>query len=312
MNRVVTTGSIIVDLTVDVPAIPEPGGDVIASPLRALVGGGFNVASAASRHGAQVVYAGLIGSGPYGQLASAALAAEGISRVPGSSIVGDTGVCITLVDATAERTFITSPGAESHVTREHLDAIRPQAGDVYCISGYDAVYAGSREAIAEWVVTLPQNATVIFDPGPLLGEIPESIFNIIVAHSTVLTLNEREAEILSGGVVPADQHFALRERLRLRSRTATVVRRGASGCSWQLADGHGHIPAMRVAVVDTTGAGDSHTGTMAAALAEGFSLEEALRRANIAAADSVTRPGPATAPPRAALDALLAALDSTS
>ncbi|MBV0895638.1 PfkB family carbohydrate kinase [Microbacterium sp. NC79] len=305
MSRVVSTGSIIVDLTVTVPAVPVPGGDVLASPLRALVGGGFNLVAAASRHGAHVVYAGVIGTGPYGQLASAALAAEGISRVPGTAATGDTGVCITLVDANAERTFITSPGAESRLTPEHLDAVRPKPDDVVCVSGYDAVYEGSRDALTEWVMSLPLGTTIVFDPGPLVSEIPESVWNALLSRTDVLTLNDQEAERLTPGVVPADQHFALRERLRLRPETATVIRRGSAGCTWRSNSAHGHVSAPRVVAVDTTGAGDTHTGTMAAALAEGFDLPTALRRANVAAADSVTRQGPATAPTRAQLDALL-------
>ena len=305
MNRVISTGSIIVDLTVSVSAVPLPGGDVLASPLQALVGGGFNLAAAASRHGAHVVYAGVIGSGPYGQLASAALASEGITRVPGAAASGDTGVCITIVDDQAERTFITSPGAESRLAPEHLDAVRPQSDDVVCVSGYDAVYEGSRDALTEWVESLPLGTTVVFDPGPLVDEIPESIWNALLARTDVLTLNDAEAERLTPGVVPTDQHFALRELLRLRPETATVIRRGSTGCTWRSSGAHGHVSAPRVVAVDTTGAGDTHTGTMAAALAEGFDLPTALRRANVAAADSVTRRGPATAPTRAQLDALL-------
>ena len=309
MSRVISTGSIIVDLTVTVEAVPRPGGDVLASPLKALVGGGFNLAAAASRHGAHVVYGGVIGAGPYGQLASAALAAEGISRVPGAATSADTGVCITLVDADAERTFITSPGAESHLTPAHLDAVRPQPADVVCVSGYDAVYEGAREALTEWVMSLPHGITIIFDPGPLVADIPEPIFNALLARTDVLTLNELEAEKLTPGAVPAEQHFALRERLRLRPETATVIRRGASGCTWRSNGAHGHISVPRVVAVDTTGAGDTHTGTMAAALAEGFDLPTALRRANVAAADSVTRLGPATAPTREHLDRLLTPAD---
>ena len=222
MSRVISTGSIIVDLTVTVPAVPEPGGDVLASPLQALVGGGFNLAAAASRHGAHVVYAGVIGTGPYGQLASAALAAEGITRIPGAAATGDTGVCITLVDENAERTFITSPGAESRLAPEHLDAVRPQAADVVCVSGYDAVYEDSRNTLTEWVMSLPLGTTIIFDPGPLVADIPEPVWNALLARTDVLTLNEQEAEKLTPGSVPAEQHFALRERLRLRPSFAVV------------------------------------------------------------------------------------------
>jgi sugar/nucleoside kinase (ribokinase family) len=67
-----------------------------------------------------------------------------------------------------------------------------------------------------------------------------------------------------------------------------------------------HIPAPTVRAVDTTGAGDAHSGVFLAALADGLSPEAAARRANAAAALAVTRPGPATTPDRAELNAWLA------
>jgi len=66
------------------------------------------------------------------------------------------------------------------------------------------------------------------------------------------------------------------------------------------------IPAPTVHAVDTTGAGDAHSGVFLAALADGLSAADAARRANAAAAMAVTRPGPATSPTRAELDAWLA------
>jgi sugar/nucleoside kinase (ribokinase family) len=68
-----------------------------------------------------------------------------------------------------------------------------------------------------------------------------------------------------------------------------------------------HVPGFRVDVLDTTGAGDTHTGTFIAALARGADALDAARTANAAAALSVTRRGPATAPSAAELARFLAA-----
>jgi sugar/nucleoside kinase (ribokinase family) len=87
-----------------------------------------------------------------------------------------------------------------------------------------------------------------------------------------------------------------------------LVRAGAAGCYLALrsSDGAVHVPAPAVTAVDTTGAGDAHSGVFLAALAEGLSPRDAAARANAAAACAVTRRGPATAPTRAELDAWLA------
>ena len=66
------------------------------------------------------------------------------------------------------------------------------------------------------------------------------------------------------------------------------------------------VPAPVVEAVDTTGAGDTHAGVFIAGLADGLSPARAAARANAAAAFSVTRPGPATSPTRAARYAWLA------
>jgi sugar/nucleoside kinase (ribokinase family) len=89
-----------------------------------------------------------------------------------------------------------------------------------------------------------------------------------------------------------------------------LVRTGPDGCllAGPAAGGDGVavVPGFAVAAVDTTGAGDTHTGVFLAALAAGAAPAAAARRANAAAAISVTRPGPATAPTAAELDRFLA------
>jgi sugar/nucleoside kinase (ribokinase family) len=89
-----------------------------------------------------------------------------------------------------------------------------------------------------------------------------------------------------------------------------LVRTGPDGCllAGPGAGGEGvvGVPGFPVTVVDTTGAGDTHTGVFLAALAAGADPAAAARRANAAAAISVTRPGPATAPTAAELDRFLA------
>ena len=79
-----------------------------------------------------------------------------------------------------------------------------------------------------------------------------------------------------------------------------VVRAGAAGCTSTRGGSEEPVttPGRAVEAVDVTGAGDTHTGVLAARLAEGAALDDALAAANAAAALSVTRRGPATAPRR--------------
>ena len=148
-------GSVLVDLTVDVPALPERGGDRLATSTRTEAGGGFNLAAAVARQGVPCRYAGPHGSGPYGDQVRAALRAEGVEVVSPQRSDGDTGFCITLVEPDGERTFITVPGVDADLRAADLEAVRPGSGDVVAVSGYDLAYRQSGPVLAEWLQSLP-------------------------------------------------------------------------------------------------------------------------------------------------------------
>jgi sugar/nucleoside kinase (ribokinase family) len=148
--------------------------------------------------------------------------------------------------------------------------------------------------------------TVLADPGPLVADIAPESWARLIARVDVLSCNTREARLLSA--VPDPGAAAAELAKRVRPGAAVLVRDGAAGC-WLARDGAGEelIPGLPVTVVDSNGAGDAHSGVLAAELLRGMDLRGAVVRANAAAALAVTRPGPATAPTRAEVDALLAA-----
>ena len=125
--------------------------------------------------------------------------------------------------------------------------------------------------------------------------------------------NQREAALLTGSRDPAE---AARRLARRPGRADVIVRAGPDGCVVATrtpgpAMAHGlslsQIPAPAVAAVDTTGAGDAHSGVFLAGLAAGLTVGDAARRANAAAALTVTRSGAATSPTRAELDQFVGA-----
>lgn len=318
VNRIVSVGSVIIDMSLQVPAMPEPGGDVLASESVLAAGGGFNLMYAAARQGARVAYAGGHGTGPRGRMAREALGQAGITALRGASRGADTGLCLTFVDAQAERTFVTVPGAEATRTPRQLRALDLQPGDVVAMSGYDLAYPGAGPALASWVSGLPDRIAVLLDPGPLVAGIPAALWERAARRADVLTVNEREARLLAGGpdvpdapaqgspvCGPAAHHEQIRRRHRLRAGALLVIRHGAAGCTFSGGPGPAPVtavPAMEVTATDTTGAGDTHTGVFLAGWVAGLTIPDALRRASVAAAISVTRPGPASAPGPAEID----------
>lgn len=307
-SRLLHLGNVVVDLVLTVPALPERGGDVLASGTRLAAGGGFNVLAAAARQGLPAAYAGAHGSGPFASLARAALQAEHVDVLLPAKPGLDTGFVVAVVEPGGERTFLTSPGAEATLTAADLRAVTPTAGDAICLSGYGLAHPANRAALLPWLAGLPRSAVVVFDPGPLAGSVPPAALDPVLARATWLTCNAAEAIRLTG---TADRPRATRLLARLAPASGVLVRLGADGCllaepAAELDAEPVHVPGFAVAPVDTTGAGDTHTGVFLAALARGEAPVSAVWLANAAAAWSVTRQGPATGPTRSELAGFLA------
>ncbi|PZE37162.1 PfkB family carbohydrate kinase [Curtobacterium sp. MCPF17_031] len=305
MSRLVSVGNVIVDIVMRIGELPEPGGDVIADGSEITAGGGLNTMVAARRDGMDVVFAGQYGTGPFGDVVRRALADSGVTVVqPGLPDV-DSGYCVALVDATTERTFVTSVGAEGQLTRADLDRVALRADDVVFVSGYGLAHAVNGAAIAGWLGTVPSSVRVVFDPSPLVDTLPAAVLAAVSARSDVVSANSREARLLSPTSATLAEATAA---IAAAARGTALVRDGADGC-WVVESGGEPVlvPGFPVVAVDTNGAGDAHDGVLAAALGRGAGLQDAVRRANAAAALAVTRTGPATAPTAEETDALLAA-----
>ena len=304
IQRLLFAGEAIVDLLMAVPSLPERGGDLLATSSGIAVGGGYNVMVAAARQGLPVRYAGGHGTGPWGDLVRSALTRENIEILRPPDPRADTGFDVALVEPAGERTFVTSLGAESLPAPDGAwDAIAAGPGDVVYVSGYGLAAPASGPGLSAWAARLPAAVTLFVDPGPLVADIPPDILGPVARRTDWWSANQREAGLLTHAIEPA---AAARRLQALMPQAAIMVRAGAAGCVLASTDGQlQEIPAPRVDAVDTTGAGDAHAGVFLAALADGLPPAAAAARANAAAAWSTTRPGPATAPDRAELDAFL-------
>src|ERR1700728_2420885 len=174
-RRLVFAGEAIVDVLMRVPGLPPRGGDLLATSSQVRVGGGFNVMAAASRQGLPVLYAGGHGTGPWGDLVRAALAAEGIGLLRPPDPSRDTGFDVALVESDAERTFVTSLGAEAISAPGSWDAVPAGPGDAVYVSGYGLVPPGSGAVLGAWAAALAPGALLFMDPGPLAAQIPASV-----------------------------------------------------------------------------------------------------------------------------------------
>ena len=301
--RVIHTAQALVDVVVEVPALPRRGGNVMAPPPKEYAGGAVNILLAAARQGAQCVHAGATGTGPHGDLVRAALAAEGVDVT--SPVVPDldTGICVVMLEPTAERTFVTTQAAERIISVKSLQTSAPEGGDLVCVSGY-SLSGTTRDPLLQWLAGLPDGVEVVLDPGAIFAELDDDIRERMLALTTVWTGNAEESEALTG---EADIVVAARRCVEHLPRgVVAIVRDGPEGCAVHAADETTDLDGYPQTPVDTNGAGDTHTGVLVACRAAGMGWVEAARRANAGGAIKVTRRGPATAPTAAEIDAFLA------
>ncbi|RRI07093.1 ribokinase [Mesorhizobium tamadayense] len=294
--RLVHVGSAVVDYVYRIDALPAPGTEKTATSYARVAGGGFNMMVAASRTAMKVVFGGQLGTGPDGDFLRAAFAAEGIDTLTPPSPLMDSGNCVAMISGDAERTFVSWPGAESVLTLDVMVPVEVTPGDWVFASGYTLSYPGSRDALAGWIEALPAEVPFVFDPTPVIADIPRPILDRVLACTTWLSCNADEAAEIAGS--GDAQTVAIRLLAEHCPKAAgVVIRAGAQGCLVRLADGGTRaIPGFEVPAVDTNGAGDTHIGAFVSGLSRGMPPCEAARYANAAAALSVTRHGGSSAP----------------
>ena len=315
-GRVVLMGQILVDRVLQGARPIHGGGSEWARDGGTHVGGGFNALVAARRMGAEAISLSPIGTGPHASMIEAALAREGIVDA-GPRVDGvDNGFCVAMIGHDAERTFISTKGAET-MTPETAwaDVVRTMSpGDVLYIDGYLMDHPANRKAAEAALRVLPEGVRVLLDVSPVIG-IPESL----PTHHAIISMNSIEARAIAkqsrlDGYLPFD---SLSCRLAQTLGRDTLIRLGASGAYFARSaspdseTSAAHIPTPTIDAVDTNGAGDAHTGVLAASLALGIPLERGLVLANCAGALASTVPGPASCPTREDIEAAADALSES-
>jgi ribokinase len=293
-GTVIVVGSINVDLIVGVHHLPGAGETVLGDRFVQQNGGkSANQAVAASRAGASVVMLGAVGDDDLGRSALEGLSAEGVDVSLCPRLSGEhTGLALIIVDAAGENQIAVAQGANARLDgamiRGQTERLAPPPGAV-CLLGFevgdDAVLTAAR-----WAARL--GGRIILNPAPA-RPIPAEV----LAMGPILTPNETEAAMLAGVADPE----AAAGILSRRTGAPVVVSLGADGALLSGPAGVVHLPATRVTPVDTTGAGDALNGILAAELARGARLEDALRWAMVGAALKTTQPGAQAGLPRRAV-----------
>ncbi len=295
-SDVVVVGSINQDLTVLTSRHPRPGETILGEGHFTGAGGkGANQAIAAARQGATVSMMGMVGPDDTGSALVSNLQRAGVDT---SSVAVDsehpTGLAVITVDDEGENSIVVSPGANLALLPEHLDVVKLESAAVVLIQL--EIPLGTVEAAATTTGGL-----LCLNPAPAIDLASALLFRV-----DVLIPNRHELAVLAASATPSSIEEVADVARSIHGPKAVVVTLGSEGALVVADDTVTHVSAPSVETVDTTGAGDAFCGTLAASLARGSSLIDAVGRATVAGAIATTRPGAQTALPTSVeVDSLL-------
>ena len=290
---IVVFGSINVDLIVPVPRLPRPGETVLGCDYALLPGGkGANQALAARRAGAEVVLAGAVGADSFAGIALGLLCGANVDTRLVRVVEQPTGCAAIMVSSEAENLIAVAPGANSRTRSDQVP---------------DELLGAGTTLVTQMEVPPSETALLIRRQRARGGY---SLLNLAPALPVDAALLE-EIDLVVANEGEAAAIGSSPERLAERLRQGLIVTRGAAGAAALLRDGTRiEVPALAIEPIDTTGAGDTFFGVLAAALDLGATLETALRRASAAAGLACLARGAQTAMPDGT--AITAAVDRLS
>ncbi len=303
MGTVLVLSSTITDLVARAPRLPLPGESVIGYDFSTFLGGkGFNQAVAAARLDASVIVIGRVGTDTFGDAFATALLEEGInsSHLTRDPSAGTGTACVMIGTDTGQNSIIVLPRANLALTAGMVERamqsilahpdIQADASVfmVQCEMRMATIAAGLRIAHAAGMTT-------IFNAAPIPPEpFPQELFTFV----DILVVNEAEAATLTGMTVETPTNaMEAAAKLLAKGVKHVIITLGAQGGIWSTYEkgegqpSHQIIQAIPVKPVDATAAGDAFCGALAAKLAEGMKMPEALRWANAAGAVAVTKLG---------------------
>jgi ribokinase len=296
MSRVFVAGSINMDVVATAERHPRVGETVAGNAVFYFPGGkGANQAVAAAKLGAPTTLIGRIGRDAFGAELKAFLAAQAIDLTfVQNTAETHTGTALITI-ANADNTIVVIPGANGLVEPADVAAPVLAKGDI-AVSQFEiplpAVGAFFKRARAA-------DATTILNPAPAI-EFSRELLDLV----DILVLNEGELGFLTKTEIrdtDDDTRFIDAAKSLQTSREQIIcVTLGGRGVLALVNGTPLIIPGRTVKAVDTTGAGDCFVGAVAAQLAAGTSIGEALRYANSAASICVQRMGAAPSMPTAA------------
>lgn len=308
-NKVVVVGSYNTDLRIKTGRIPRPGETIIGGIFSEGGGGkGANQAVAAVRAGANVSFIARVGNDVLGKEGVQRLTDE---RIDTRNVCYDsevpTGVAFIVVDERGENSIVVASGANANLHSADIEMAESEIVSAAVLlvqleSPLDAVHMAIKKAHAS-------GALVVMNPAPA-----QTLEQNLLRQIDIITPNKVEAEMITGIKVNDEESFRLVTKKFFEYGVSTVLLTlGSKGIFVGTKELMEWIPAFKVNPIDSTGAGDVFSGSLAAFLSEGMPVIEAAKLANASASISVTKMGAqASAPTRAEIEKFMSSHVSTT
>lgn len=292
---VIVFGSINMDLVARTPRLPVPGETLLGHNFVTAPGGkGANQAVAIARLGIPTRMVGRVGKDSFGTELLNSLQSAGVNT--DYVLVDETfssGVAAIAVDDAGENQIIIIPGANGRVDATDVESLKSLLPSIAALLlqfeiPMNAVVLAARAAKQAGV-------KVILDPAPAQMELPAELYPLV----DIITPNQVEASQLVGFPVnDPDSASSAAGVLLQKGVGSAIVKLGAKGAVCSTKEETFFVPAFWVVAVDTVAAGDAFNGGLAAALAEGLPLRQAVVWGAAAGAMAATKPGAQSSMPQ--------------
>jgi ribokinase len=287
MSKVIVFGSLNMDLSVGCPRVPGAGETIIGHGFLASPGGkGANQAVASARMGVVTHMVGAVGKDVFGTRVVQSLVEAGVlcERVRALKDV-PTGTA-TILRAEGDNRIVVDPGANAATPADVVcsaidDIAKP--GDIF-LAQLECDLDTTVDAIA---YARESGLYTILNAAPV-AMLPSDVYQAI----DLLCVNETECEALTD-ISPDTERGCMRALMAFSARgvATTVITLGAKGSVALIADDMYRMGSFELNAADTTAAGDTYLGVLAAQLSQGLDIVDAMRWASAAGALATTREG---------------------
>jgi len=288
MGTVVVVGSLHLDVLIHAPDRPRKGETLAGSAWGLQAGGkGGNQAVNAARHGAHSFMVGRVGDDDFGvKLLDALTRNQVITTYVHTDASANSGMSVAIIDQQGDYGAVIVSGVNQHIGQDDLARVRDILMTADClVLQYEIPLTTVWQAAQ---LAREHGVRVILNAAPAYPTQPEQL-----ALMDILVVNEIEAQMLSGLPTDTPEHVEHAAQhlnaivpiviVTLGERGVTIAQRGQT---------LQHLASHAIQLVDTHGAGDSFIGALAARLADGDALMDAVRYANAAAALTCMGAGP--------------------